>query len=443
MEKTKSLPLSFYVCSITSAFERSAYYASKFLIYIFLLTAIGEGGLGLDKSIAGAAQADLVAFTYLAPIIGGYLCDRFVPARIAIPLGMFFMGAGYYFGSIAQNIDQVYIMIWLVVIGTGLFKGNLSALVGRLVNDEDKLDTAFSTQYAFINIGSFVGTTVVGILYTRTFFNAETGELGFSQSFFVASVVCFIAGIFFMLSSKFFGEYGKKPFGADAKKADTKTTFDPLTLSEKKRVLAICIVSVFSVVFWIFWYLTYLAAYDYGATYTNMFVGGFEVPLVWFDSLNAFACIVLGPLFGVLWYKLSKRPKGDISLFKKTGIGLGFLGIAFLMLIGGEITRGTGQASIIWLTLFGILLTIGEMFFSPLGYSFVSKYAPSKFLAALMGVWIIATFFAGKLYSPIYDLLYNNFSVTGYSLVVFAILMVSGLTVFLADGKLSKLLSED
>ncbi len=441
MDSTKRLPGGFYVCSITIALERAAYYSSKFLVYVFLLTSLSEGGLDLGKSVAANAQANLVAFTFLAPIIGGYLSDRFIPARIAIPLGMFFMGAGYYFGYIADSIMNINIMIILVVIGTGLFKGNISALNGRLFDNEDKLDAAFSTQYSFVNIGAFTGTTAVGILYAKTFF--KDGMYGFAECFLISAIVCVIAGIFFLAFSRYFGEHGKKPFGVN--KESEKKTYDrtALTKSEKKKVLAIIIVSLFSVVFWIFWYLTYLAAFDYGESTVNMFVGNFEVPLAWFDSLNAFVCILLGPLFGYMWYRLSKRPKGDISLFRKTGFGLFFLGFSFLALIGGEITRGNGQASLLWLFLFGVLLTIGEMMFSPLGYSFVAKYAPSKYLSALMGVWIVATFIAGKLYAPIYVYLSDNFTVTKYSLTVFIILFVCGIIVIASDKKLSKLINDE
>ncbi|MCF1846479.1 MFS transporter, partial [Staphylococcus aureus] len=74
----------------------------------------------------------------------------------------------------------------------------------------------------------------------------------------------------------------------------------------------------------------------------------------------------LGPVLGALWFKLASRPQGDMSLFKKTGLGLIFLGLAFLMLVGAEFTRGVGapetaKASIMWIIMFGILLSFGEM----------------------------------------------------------------------------------
>lgn len=192
--------MGFYICSTTFSFERAAYYSAKFLIYIFLTTAVINGGLGIDKGQAAIMQANLVAFTYLAPIIGGYISDRWIGARYTIPIGMLIMGVGYYLGSIATTVSMVNAMIILVSIGTAFFKGNVSAVNGQLFDNQEELDTAFSVQYSFVNIGSFIGTTAVGILYAKTFAN---GVLGFSQCFFIAAVLCVIGAIWFTYGWRF------------------------------------------------------------------------------------------------------------------------------------------------------------------------------------------------------------------------------------------------
>jgi len=195
----------------------------------------------------------------------------------------------------------------------------------------------------------------------------------------------------------------------------------------------------------VFWYLTYLAAYDYGGQFINMAVGGFAVPLSWFDSLNAFVCIALGPVLAALWFKMSKRPKGDLSLFKKLGLGLGFLGMSFLMLVFAELSRGgaaTGKASIMWLLFFGILLSVGEMLFSPLGNSFVTKHAPNKMYSVLMGVWILASFIAGKSYGYIYAIA-SNYPIMVAYVVIPVILFIAAVLLFVFDKKLVKLLDEE
>ncbi len=445
--KKKKFSKGFYVCSTTFAIERGAYYSSKFLIYIFLTTAIINGGLGIEPGQAAIMQANLVAFTYLAPIIGGYISDKWIGARYTIPLGMFIMGAGYYVGSIATNASMVNTMIILVAIGTAFFKGNVSAVNGQLTENKEDLDSVFSVQYSFVNIGSFVGTTAVGILYLDTF--AKGDVLGFSQCFLLAAIICVIGGLWFIYGWRYLKDVGKRPFkeGIVTEKSTTNKVNTPLTTNEKKKVLAIVLVSMFSVMFWVFWYLTYLAVYDYGGVFVDMNVGGFEVPLAWFDSLNALMCILLGPVLAGLWAKLAKRPQGDLSLFKKTGLGLAFLGLSFLMLVGAELTRGVGapetvKANIMWIVMFGVLLSIGEMIFSPLGNSFVSKYAPSKMLAVLMGVWTFASFLAGKGYGYIYDFTLKFDMIKVYTIIP-VILFVSGIVLFVLDKKLSSLVEDD
>lgn len=445
--KSKKKPLAFYLCSSTFAFERSAYYGSKGILLLFIAASVATGGLGLTSDQAALAVSNLVAFTYLAPIFGGMICDRWLGARYAIPAGMVIMGAGYFIGANATDITGINIMIVLVALGTGLFKGNLSALTGTLFEDENQLDSAFSTQYSFINIGSFFGTTFFGFAYMYLFNKGDV--LGYTACFKFSAAIMIIGAIIFILGWKLLGEHGKRPFLANQEKTegDKKYNNAPLTSKEKKRIMAIILVSTFSVIFWLFWYVTYLAVYDYGGTFVDMSIGNFEVPLLWFDSENAFLCIALGPVLGALWYKLSQRPQGDLSLFKKTGIGLTFLGVAFLMLVGAEFTRGIGtpetaKASIGWIIAFGFFLSVGEMCFSPLGNSFVSKYAPKKFLAVLMGVWTFATFIAGKTHGAIYNFTKQFDMITVYTAIP-VILFVCAISLFVLDKNLSKLVADD
>lgn len=439
-------PFGFYVCSIAFTFERMAYYSAKFLIFAFVSATLATGGLGLTKVEAALIQSNLVAFTYLAPIIGGYISDRYIGARYCIPFGLALMGVGYWIGGAATSAVGMNMMVALVAIGTGFFKGNVSAISGSLFKDKEQLDSAFSTQYSFVNIGALIGTLAVGVLVTSTF--AQGDVQGFRPAFKLCAIICGIDVLWFLFGMRFLGTAGKKPFKAGKTiEKEVVTETKPLTKSEKKKVFAIILISMFSVVFWVFWYLTYLAAYDYGGTYIDMVVGGFQVPLIWFDSLNSLSCIVLGPILGILWFKLSKRPNGDLSLFKKLGLGLGFLGTAFLMLVFAEMSRGVGadassQASIMWLVIFGILLSIGEMFFSPLGNSFVTKYAPNKIYAVLMGVWTFATFLAGKSYGYLYAIV-SKFSVIQAYTAIPIILFICGIILFIFDKKLVKLLEDD
>ncbi|WP_099191347.1 peptide MFS transporter [Tepidibacter mesophilus] len=439
-------PFGFYICSMAFVLERMAYYSAKGIMFFFISYTLITGGLGLTKVEAALIQSNLVAFTYLAPLIGGYITDRYIGARYCVPVGLLLMAGGYYVGSTATDLTGMHMLVILVSIGTGLFKGNVSALTGSLFTDKKQLDSAFSTQYSFVNIGAFIGTTVLGALYMTTFKQGDV--LGFRPVFQICSAICVVNAIWFLFGTRFLGEIGKKPFKA-GKNTEVKeeTEVKPLTKSEKKKVFAIVLVSMFSVVFWVFWYLTYLAAYDYGDQFIDMVVNGFEVPLLWFDSLNSFACIALGPVLGALWFKLSKRPQGDLSLFKKLALGLGFLGTAFLMLVLAEFSRGVGadatsKAGLVYLVAFGLLLSIGEMLFSPLGNSFVTKYAPNKMYSVLLGVWTFATFLAGKSYGYLYALT-SKFSVIQAYTAIPIILFVCAILLFSFDKKLVKLLEDE
>jgi POT family proton-dependent oligopeptide transporter len=434
-------PFGFYICCIAFMFERMAYYSAKYLIFVFVSASIITGGLGLTVFEAALIQSNLVAFTYLAPIIGGYLSDRHIGARYCVPVGLVLMAGGYIVGGSATSVLTMNVMVALVAVGTGLFKGNTSAISGALFDDKAQLDSAFSVQYSFVNVGAFIGTTAVGILIATTF--AKGDVQGFRAAFILCGIICAIDAVWFLFGMKYLGEVGKRPF-KEGKHTEKKSATEakPLTIVEKRKVFAIILISIFSVVFWVFWYLTYLAVYDYGGKFVNMNVGGFAVPLSWFDSLNSFVCIVMGPVLGVLWFKLSKTVKGDLSLFKKLGLGLSLLGMSFLMLVGAEMSRGTGKASIIWIIAFGVLLSMGEMLFSPLGNSFVTKYAPNKMFSVLMGVWIFATFIAGKSYGYLYEFA-SRFPIIQAYVVIPIILFVFAALLFIFDKKLVKLLKDE
>lgn len=416
MSKTTSAPTKhpkgLYVCGLTFTFERFAFYGSKTLLLLFLAQTIAKGGLGIDKADAAAIAANLAAFTYLAPIFGGMICDRWIGARYCVIIGSVIMAAGYALGYFATSVMWVHAMIILISIGTGFFKGNLNALVGELYDDNTRKDAAFSLLYTFVNLGSFIGSLTIGILYTKTFAIIENGqvvEYGFRQCFMLAAIVMLLGGLLFTCTMKFLGEAGKYPqkmldkqAGKTSNSKAEQTGDRPLTKKEKDRVKVIFILSFFSIFFWVFYNQAGSSLALYMNDYVDLSVGNFEIPVMWIETtLNGFLCVVLGPIMAAVWTMLSKREKGDLSMAQKIALGYVFLAVAFGFVIAAELSRGVGapstvKTSVIWLMLFVLFQTIGEMCFSPLGNSLVSKIAPAKYLSLLMGVWACATFFANK-----------------------------------------------
>lgn len=442
-EITRKKPLSFYLCSITLAFERAAFYGSRALLLLYIISATSEGGLGLAKTDAADARSWLVAATYAAPILLGFIADKYIGSRYLIPLGMLIMGAGYAYAGFVGGLTSIYVMIGLVTIGTGLFKSNISALVGTLFAEASEKDAAYSTMYSFINIGSFIGTTFLGAIYTAF---AVNGKMGYVDTFKVAGLVCLLGAVLFVLSWKSLGDHGKYPFEKDKEKAveTVKATEKrPLEPYEIRRIFSIIIISLLGVLFWICWYLSSDLVMLYSSSYTEMTIFGAEFEPAWFDSENAFFCIALGPILGALWLKLSQRPQGDMSLYKKLSLGLTLIALSFLMLTGSELQRGVGagedvKASIWWMLAFIFLLSLGEMVFSPLGYGFISKYSPKRILSTMISVWVVSVFFAGKAYSYVYAW-FETIGAYQASLILAGTVFAIAVIIFLFEKKLAAL----
>ena len=287
-------------------------------------------------------------------------------------------------------------------------------------------------------MGSFLGTLTVSFIAYK---------IGFGKAFLVCAMFLVISTLWFYFAGKAtFGDIGKKPFEANENKTYTKKVAKdyrtPLTLDDKKKIAAIILFSIFSIVFWVVWYLTYMPVlyhwgpdFDY-ANKANWMIGNFRVPSAWFDSLNSLCCIVLGPLLAGLWTKKAKSVKGDMSIFKKTALGMMLLSAAFMLMATAEVVRGDGQAGLIWIVIVGILISLGEMVFAPLGKSFISKFSPPRLLGLMMGVWPLSRFIAGKTYGYLFEALSTYSFAPAYGLVALVVLLC-GLIIWKLDKKIS------
>ena len=454
MENKKlSFPAAFWTCSASEIFERLAYYLGRSLILIFVTTAVAEGGLGLSDDMGANMQSNLTAFSYLGSLLGGMVVDSLIGAKYTTPVGMLIAGAGYFVGSISKGPMGVYVMISLVTVGLALFKNG--PILGRIITDKEHMDPAFSMRYTLVNVGAFIGTFAVGILYKDVF--AKNGVLGFAPCFQLAALSMVLGALwYFFICWKQLGDIGSQPFKkgktAEEKEFDKKSLTKegdvrPLSIIEKKRLGAIVLAACISVIFWIFWYLAYLPAYYYWAKNADWVIFGYTIPSTWLDAANSMYCIILGPVMAKIWLVLAARPKGDMSLFKKTGIGIGLLGVCYGAYALLDIVKDrTGHVSVLWIVL-GITLsmTLGEMFFSPLGHSFISKYSPSRYLGLMMSVWGLSNFAAAKLYGPVYSWLFGEKTQFGFRTacyIIIAIAVVAALILFVFDKKLSSLVEE-
>ncbi|MGL6199932.1 MAG: peptide MFS transporter [Lachnospiraceae bacterium] len=440
----KRKPFGFYVCSLGFTFERCAHYTVKYMLAIWIATEVGSGGLGLSDMKGTSMSAIFVAMTYITPIVGGYIADYWLSPRICVPVGMVLMGLGYLCTWKANSLILVWMMIILVSVGTGLFKGNISGINGLLFQKKEELNEAFSILYSFINIGSFIGTTFLVLLIPRT---------GYNFVFLICAILLFVDAIWFIANSKALGDAGNKPFKIDQRQFTDKSNSNsgetkPLTPGDKKRVVAIILVTLFSAVFWMVWYLAYSPTYYYfgygnGADFlnrANWVIGNFTVPTSYFDSMNALTCIILGPVLGKLWTKLASSPKGDIGMFKKTALGMILVGVSYVVMVIADMV-GNGSTSLMWLVMVSLLMSVGEMIFSPLGSSFITKLAPSKLMGLLLGFWPIAVFLANLAYPLVYSILKTDVPSEfqkGYGILA-AIVILLGFILWFFSKKLDRL----
>ena len=337
-QKKKGYPLGFYISCIAYSFERFAFYGSKPLLVLFLIRAVTEGGLGMNAADAAILAANMTAFTYIAPVLGGYICDNWLGGRYAVSLGMLLMGVGYLAGWQAHSVAMVHVMIIVVSIGTGLFKGNLAAIIGRLFDDKSKLDSAFSVQYSFVNVGAFFGSMLTATLYVTVFRRGDV--LGFRQCFLLCAILMFIGAIIFTLSYGTLQNQGIKPFKyltdvngnviGIQEKEGRKAASAPLTKKEKKGVIAILFVTIMTVFFWLAYYQQDIALTIYMDKYVNMKLFGVTLtpPLIT-TTIPGFLCIFLSLGAAKIWAALAKRPQGDMTMFQKLTMAFAILGLDY------------------------------------------------------------------------------------------------------------------
>ena len=125
-----------------------------------------------------------------------------------------------------------------------------------------------------------------------------------------------------------------------------------------------------------------------------------------------------------------------MSIFKKTALGMMLLSAAFMLMATAEVVRGDGQAGLIWIVIVGILISLGEMVFAPLGKSFISKFSPPRLLGLMMGVWPLSRFIAGKTYGYLFEALSTYSFAPAYGVVALVVLLC-GLIIWKLDKKIS------
>ena len=435
----KGHPAGLYLVFFTGMWERFSYYAMRGILVLYLTATWLNGGLGYDEKFSTTVYGIATGLCYFTPLFGGWLSDRYLGQRKSIVIGGFIMVVAEFllfvpelFTSTAANLTPeqlehneligrigLFSGLFLLIIGNGFFKPNISSIVGDLYEPGDKrLDSAFSIFYMGINLGAVMAPLIVGLLADNVFATTYVDANGVTQIThgyrygFLAAAVGVLVGqlLFVFLSNKYLGNIGIEPKGAaKAAESNTEEVKVPLTRQEKERIAVIFIFFFFAVFFFAGMEQAGASFNLYANKYIDRNVFGFEVPTAWLQMINPFFVIVLAPVFAYFW---NTRLGQALNTPLKMGLGLIVLGIGFwFMLIAGfqrgamwegglnivDNTDVTIKASMIWMILTYFLHTIGELSLSPVGLSIVTKLSPARFASLFMGVWIMAAAFANML----------------------------------------------
>ncbi len=428
----------------TEMWERFSYYGLRPLLVLFMAAALNEGGFGFERGQASAIVGIYGACVYLASLPGGWVADRLLGLRRAILYGAVLISAGHIsigLSSFAGGRLPFFLGLVLIVLGTGLLKPNISAIVGDLYPEGGaRRDAGFSIFYMGINIGAFVGQLVTGFL----------GEsIGWHWGFGAAGVGMLIGTVVFAaMAGKTLGNIGAEPtrhpdpavqarqertvklvLGAgmgilalvivlaatgaitlDAQAIGQSMTYVILSMvvlfflyifaagglagDEKRRVGVIFVLFIFAAIFWSAFEQAPTSLNLFAADFTDRQMGGFEVPATWFQSINSAFIILLAPVFAAIWTTLGRRGS-DLSSPGKFSLGLGFAGIGFLLMIfaANRVVEsgGTLLVSPWWLVGSYFFQTVGELCLSPVGLSSMTKLSPRKYVGQMMGIWFTAS----------------------------------------------------
>lgn len=434
----------------TEMWERFSYYGMRALLILFMTTAVIDGGLGFDDKTSGAIYGLYTMGVYLLALPGGWLADRLFGLKksvwyggIIIALGHFTMGIPgimkLFSGAAEQtelsvlDTNAFFLGLILIVLGTGLLKPNISTIVGQLYAPGDsKRDAGFSIFYMGINIGAFAAPLLT----------SSAASYDWHLGFGLAGFGMVLGLIQYKLTSSSLDGLGEAPVISTPEESASQAKLRKITMiigavltllvtlmffnviaidasaiagasgtiiaivafaylayiivlgglqsSDRKKVMAIGIVFIFSAVFWSGFEQAGSTLNLFAERFTDRTMFGWEIPAGWFQSVNSTFIILFAPFFGAMWIWLAKRnlePSSPLKFFFGLfGVAAGF----FVMYFAAKIAASGDLAAPTWLIFTYLLHTWGELSLSPVGLSLMTKLAPKGYQGQMMGIWFLS-----------------------------------------------------
>ncbi len=423
-------PRGLFMLFFAEMWERFSYYGMRALL-IFYLTKHFLFGDDRAYLLYGA----YTSLVYITPVIGGYVADRFLGARKAVLVGGVFIAVGHLLIALTEgpvgvhglHLDGYYLALASIIVGTGFLKANIAVLVGALYPPGDhRRDPAFSIFYMGINVGGFLGPIACGVLGER---------VGWGYGFGAAAVGMLLGLVVFVVCRPLLRGAGEPPdpaalahrtrigvprewvihgcavggiaavwllirspgtigtllllFSAVTVAFILWRAFATLARIDRDRIFAALFLMALNPLFW--------GLFEQAGSSLNLFTDrrvdrtmlGWEVPASLFQSVNSIFIITLAPVFAILWTWLDRRRR-EPSAPAKFGIGLVLVGAGFLVLVAGAAAAGQGLTPVIFVFLVYLFHTLGELCFSPVGLSAMTRLALPSMVGLVMGTWYLA-----------------------------------------------------
>ncbi len=438
-------PIGLYILFLTEMWERFSYYGMRGILVLYL-TAQTRGdnpGLGWLDVEALSLYGWYTMLVYVASIPGGIIADKILGQKKSVMVGGFLLVAGHGILSVEQ-MWAFYSGLGLIVAGVGMLKPNISTLVGGLYKQGDeRRDKGFSIFYIGINTGAALASLIVAVV---------ADQFGWHAGFGLAAIGMVLGQVVYLSGQKYLVKVGNKP----EKKAETSDDVSigqifSMQFNKKTPLLTTLLLAVLStsvawfyiekqqlayIIFFIFLslvvgmmvtiygdlkskvekdrYLVLLLSFIivivfwgafeqagglmnlYAENRTDRFLFGYQIPAAAFQFFNPFYIIVFAVPIANFWMWWKHRGKEASSLFKMAN-GVIIMGLGFVFMVFASMQYETlGKSALYWLALAYLFHTIGELCASPVALSFITKLAPVRYGALMMGVYFAATGLGNK-----------------------------------------------
>jgi POT family proton-dependent oligopeptide transporter len=419
----KNHPKGLKVLFFTEMWERFGFYIMMAVFVLYM-----DKQFGWDDSKKGDYYGIFLGAVYFIPILGGWIGDKIMGRLNTIRLGAGILIFGYS-ALASSSLDSLYffyIGLVLISFGTGIFKANVSVIVGGLYREKPELrDAGFNIFYMGINIGSAASALVATIL----------------SSLYGNYNISFWAAAFGMLLSLIIFEIGHKQIGEVDNNKDTANNEDKSngTMSHKEewqRIASLVTLFIIVIFFWIAFYQNGFALTLFAERST---IKSDILRPETYQFFNPFFIVVLTPLVLAIFKRLNSRGK-EPSTPKKMFLGMFIMSASMFIMVIASILGGNFDQNIMspsWLIGTYVFVTLAEILISPMGLSFVSKVAPSRVQGLMMGCWFGATAM-GSYGSGLIGKFYSEFSHHIYFILLSVLLLISALLVWIFMKRLEK-----